>query len=390
MNFRLPFHAPRGAASATLAIILCALIAGCGGADKNAAKPPVEVGYQVLAPTSTDLASELPGRTEAFATGEVRPQVSGVIQRRLFTEGALVRAGQPLYQIDASLSRAAVHQAEANLASAESHAASAKLKADRYRPLAADQAVSQQDYTDAQGAAKEAAASVAQARAALDTARINLRYTTVPAPVSGRIGRSLVTEGALASAGQAGPLAVISVLDPMYVNIQESSNDLLALRNQLANGGAAPLSLPVRLKLDDGSFYAYDGKLEFSEVTVDPATGSVTLRARFPNPRGMLLPGMFVRAELTQARATNVFLVPQSALTRDARGNALVFVVGAGDKAELRPVTTSHTQGPAWIVTQGLKAGDRLITQGLGHIRPGAPLHAVPDTTPQHTLATGK
>ena len=390
MNFCLPSQALRAFAAPSLTISLCALLAACGGADQNAAKPPAEVGYQVITPTSTDLATELPGRTDAFRTGEVRPQVSGVIQRRLFTEGALVHAGQPLYQIDASLYRAAVAQAEANLASAEAHAQDARIKADRYKPLAADQAVAQQDYSDALGAAKEASASVAQARAALETARINLRYTTVPAPVSGRIGRALVTEGALASAGQTGPLAVISVLDPMYVNIQESSNDLMALRSQLANGGAAPLTTPVRLKLDDGSFYAYQGKLEFSEVTVDPATGTVTLRVRFPNPQGLLLPGMFVRGELTQARQNNVFLVPQSALTRDARGQAQVFVVGTGDKAELRPVTTSRTEGDAWIVTQGLKAGDKVITQGLGHIKPGTPLHAVPDTTPQHTLSTAK
>ena len=390
MNFCLPSQALRAVAAPSLIITLCTSLAACGGADQNTSKPPVEVGYQVITPTSTDLATELPGRTDAFRTGEVRPQVSGVIQRRLFTEGALVHAGQPLYQIDASLYRAAVAQAEANLAAAEATAQAARAKADRYKPLAADQAVAQQDYTDAAAAARQSSAAVAQARAALETARINQRFTTVPAPVSGRIGRSLVTEGALASAGQAGPLAVISVLDPMYVNIQESSNDLIALRSQLANGGAAPLTTPVRLKLDDGSFYAYEGKLEFSEVTVDPATGTVTLRVRFPNPNGMLLPGMFVRGELTQARQNNVFLVPQLALTRDARGNALVFVVGAGDKAELRPVTTSHTQGPDWIVTQGLKAGDKLITQGLGHIKPGAPLHAVPDTTPQHVLNTGK
>jgi len=390
MNFCLPSRQLRAVAALSLSITLCTALAACGEADKNAAKPPVEVGYQVVTPTSTDLATELPGRTEAFRTGEVRPQVSGVIQRRLFTEGALVRAGQPLYQIDASLYRAAAAQAEANLAAAQATAQAARAKADRYKPLAADQAVAQQDYTDAAATARQASAAVAQARAALQTARINLRYTTVPAPVSGRIGRSLMTEGALASAGQTGPLAVISVLDPMYVNIQESANDLIALRSQLAGGGAAPLATPVRLKLDDGSFYAYEGKLEFSEVTVDPATGSVTLRVRVPNPKGLLLPGMFVRGELTQARQNNVFLVPQSALTRDARGNALVFVVGAGDKAELRPVTTSHTQGDAWIVTQGLKAGDRLITQGLGHIKPGAPLHAVPDTTPQHTINTAK
>lgn len=364
-------------------------IAGCGKPD-TAAKAPPEVGYTVVRPTSITITSELPGRTSALATAEVRPQASGVIERRLFTEGALVHRGQPLYQIDASLYRAAAGQARANLASAQASAEAARAKADRYKPLAADQAVSQQDYTDAAAAARVSSASVAQNQAALSTARINLRFTTVPAPVTGRIGRSLVTEGALATTGQVGPLAVIAVLDPINVDIEQNVEDMLALRRQLASGGAARLSLPVKLILADGSTYNHDGTLEFSEVTVDPATGTVALRARFPNAEGLLLPGMFVRAVLSPARQNNVFLVPQVALTRDPRGNATVFVLDSGGHAMLRNVIASRSQGAFWVVSQGLARGDKVITQGLGKLKPGLAVHAQPDTTPQAPRDTGK
>lgn len=373
---------------AALALALgAAALAGCGPSD-SATKPPPEVGFAVLAPTTAPLISELPGRTSAFRTAEVRPQVSGIIQQRLFAEGALVHQGQPLYRIDASLYRAAQMQAAANLSSAQANAGAATARADRYRPLAADKAVSQQDYTDAAAAARAAAAQVAQNRAALSAAATNLRFTTVPAPITGQIGRSLLTEGALATASQPAPLAVISQLDPMLVDIQQSASDLLALRRQLAGGGATALPVKVHLKLDDGTDYTHEGRLEFSEVTADPATGTVTLRLRFPNPEGMLLPGMFVRAQLTQASQSNVFLVPQGALTRDARGNAVVFVVGAGNKAELRKVTATRTLGDAWVVTAGLSRGEKLITQGLGRVKPGLPIRPVPDSTPQHPRAS--
>lgn len=336
-----------------------------------------------MEPASAALVTELPGRINALRTAEVRPQISGVIQRRLFAEGAIVRQGQPLYQIDPSLYRAAADQARANLASAQANAEATRARADRFRPLAAEQAVAQQDYVDALGAARAARASVAQSQAALNTAQINLRFATVPAPITGRIGRSLVTEGALVTGNQADPLSVISVLDPIFVDIQQSSADMLRLRRQLTGGGMAPLRADVRLRLDDGSDYGATGSVEFSEVTVDPQTGTVTLRARFPNPQGLLLPGMFVRASFAQASVSNAFLVPQIAVTRDPRGNAQVYVVGKGNKAELRTITAPQTQGSNWVVTGGIVRGDKVITQGLGRLRPGQQVKPVPEDTPQ-------
>jgi membrane fusion protein (multidrug efflux system) len=364
-------------------------LSGCGKAAQQAPKDPPEVGFIVVRPTSVPVEIELPGRTSAFRTAEVRPQVSGVIQRRLFSEGSLVRQGQPLYQIDASLYRAAANQASANLASAQATAAAATAKADRYRPLAADKAVAAQDYTDAEGTARAARAAVLQTRAALATAQVNLRFTTVPAPVTGRIGRSLVTEGALATSSQTTPLAVISVLDPIYVDIQQSAADEVRLRATATQGGKLPTLVPVQLLMDDGSAYPLAGSLEFSEVTVDPTTGTVTLRARFPNPNGDLLPGLFVRARMTRGAEPGVFLVSQSALSRDPRGNATVYVVGADNKATLRGVTATRAVGANWVVTSGLRDGDRVITQGLGKVKPNLPVHAVPDTTAQAPI-TGK
>jgi membrane fusion protein (multidrug efflux system) len=363
-------------AAAALALAVCACSGSGGGSGGEQNKTP-EVGFRVMHPTSVPIVAELPGRVIALRTAEVRPQISGVIQRRLFTEGALVRKGEPLYQIDPSVYRAEAAQAKANLASAQANAQATKAKAERYRPLAAEQAVAQQDYTDAAAAARQASASVAQNRAALNSARINLRYTRVPAPITGRIGRSLVTEGALVTSDQANPLAVISVLDPIYVDIQQSSSELLHFRRELARGGVAPVSAPVRLKFDDGSDYGYAGTVEFSEVTSDPSTGTVTMRSRFPNPEGLLLPGMFVRARFAQASEPNAFLVPQVALTRDPTGKAQVLVVGKDNKAVARTVTAQRTQGDAWVVTAGLANGDRVVTQGLGKVKP------VPETTPQ-------
>jgi len=366
-----------------LILITLATLAGCGNNDAKAPKGPPQVGFMVVRATSVPLETELPGRTNAFLTAEVRPQVSGVIQRRLFTEGALVRAGQPLYQVDASLYRAAAAQAAANLASAEASAVAASAKASRYKPLAAEQAVAQQDYTDAAAAARQASAAIAQNRALLNTARINLHFTTVPAPVTGRIGRSLLTEGALATSGQASPLAVISVLDPIYVDIQQSVAEVLRLRKAAGGTGQLAQHVDVKLLLDDGGEYPLPGSLEFSEVTVDPTTGTVNLRARFPNPQELLLPGMFVRARLARGNENHVWLVPESAISRDPRGNATVYVVGPGNKALLRPVTTERTIGANWVVTAGLSDGDKLITQGLGKLKPNLPIKPIPDTTPQ-------
>jgi membrane fusion protein (multidrug efflux system) len=340
------------------------------------------VGYVVAQRADVPVVTELAGRTTAFQSSEVRPQVSGVIHRRFFTEGAMVKKGQPLYQIDPSLYRASANQAQANLSSAQALAESSKIKADRYKPLADIEAVAKQDYTDALAASRQATATVAQQRAALDTARINLRFTTVPAPITGRIGRSLFTEGALVTASQADPLATIQRLDPIYVDIQQSSADLLRLRKALASGGETSTSAEVKLKLEDGSDYAYSGHVEFSEVVVDRTTGTVTVRAQFPNPQGLLLPGMFVRASFAQSIDTNAILIPQQAVARSAKGDATVFVLD-GNKAVLRTITAARTVGTDWVVTAGLKPGDKVIVQGVGKTKPNLVVKPVPASQAQ-------
>ena len=371
----------------SLALVLLvaagASLTACGGKGDGPAKGPPEVGFRVVHPATAPFELELPGRIAAAQTAEVRPQIAGIIERRLFTEGSLVHAGQPLYRIDSRLYRAAAEQAQANLASAEASAAAQQTKADRYKPLADQGAVAAQDYTDAAAAARQARAAVAQTRAALNAAQVNLRFTTVPAPITGRIGRSLFTEGALVTSGQAGPMAVISVLDPVYVDLQQSAVDLLKLRQQLAGGGQMPAAAKVWLYLDSGTRYPIPGELAFSEVTADPATGTVTLRARFANPQGLLLPGMFVHARLEQGEQKGVYLVPQEALLRDPRGQPQVMVLGAGGKATLRDVTADRTLGRDWVVSAGLKDGDRVITQGLGKARADQPVKAVPESAPQ-------
>jgi membrane fusion protein, multidrug efflux system len=378
----------KGAARASL-LFLMVLITGCsdsgeqqkGGPGARGGTP--EVGFVVVQPTSVAITTELAGRTAPFAEAQVRPQVSGVIQQRSFTEGGLVRRGQTLYQIDPRLFQANTAQAQANVAAAEATAEAARIRAARLRPLAEMQAVSQQEYTDAAAQARQATAAVNQQRAALQTAQVNLGFTRVPAPISGRIGRSLFTVGALVTANQAEPLAVIEQLDPIFVDIQQSAGELLALRRSLAQGDVMPARAGVRLKLEDGSDYNMTGVIQFSEVVVDPGTGTVTLRARFPNPQGVLLPGMFVRALFAQSVNTSAFLVPQQAVTRDPQGNATVLVVGPNSRAVQRKVTAERTQGAFWVVTEGLSPGDRVITQGLGRARPGQPVKPVPATAPQ-------
>jgi membrane fusion protein (multidrug efflux system) len=363
-------------------VLLCA--ACSGGNDKSGERPTPEVGFVIVHPTSVPLTTELSGRTAAFAVSEVRPQVSGVIRARLFAEGSVVHAGQTLYQIDPSLYQASVNQAQANLSSAQASAEAARTRAARYRPLAQMEAVSRQDYTDAAAQARQSAAAVQQNRAQLETARINLRFTRVPAPIGGRIGRSLFTQGALVTANQADPLTVIQQLDPIYVDMQQSSSQLLALRRALgAPGSAVPTSAPVRLKLEDGSDYGLEGTVEFAETMVDQSTGTVTLRARFPNPQGLLLPGMFVRAIFAQSVAANAFLVPQAAVSRDPRGNATVLVVGRDNKVVQRQVVAERAIGPNWVVTAGLADGDRVITEGTSRVRPGQAVRPVPAGSPQ-------
>ena len=362
------------------------LLAGCTRSDaenQRGQRGPVQVGFVVVQRTAVPLQSLLGGRTVAFESSEVRPQVNGVIRRRYFTEGSYVRQGQPLYQIDPSLYRAAVNQAQANVAAARATLDAAQVRANRYKPLAEMEAISKQDYTDAAAQARQARAAVAQNSAALDTARINLRYTSIPSPISGRIGRSLSTVGALVTANQADPLAVIQRLDPMYVDIQQSSADLTRLRRSVAQGGVDAGSTLVRLKLEDGSDYSYTGIVQFSEVMVNESTGTVTLRARFPNPQNVLLPGMFVQALFTQAVDPSVFLVPQAAMQRDIGGEAYVFLVGKGNKAERRKVVADRTYGTNWVVASGLNPGDKVITQGTNNLRSGAQLKPVPASTPQ-------
>lgn len=357
-----------------------------GGRTPGAGGPP-EVAFVVMTPQAVAQFADLPGRTAAFQTSEVRPQVSGIIRRRAFTEGGYVRAGQTLYEIDPSLFRAAGDVARANLASAQASAEAARIRAERLRPLAEAQAVSAQDYTDALAQSRQAQAAVAQQRALLATAQITLRLTRVPAPISGRIGRSLVTQGALVTANQADPLAVIQRLDPINVDIQQSSAAVLALRRALAQGGAVPVKARARLMLEDGTDYGLTGTVEFSEVTVDAATGTVTLRAQFPNPQGLLLPGMVVRARFAQATATGAFLVPQQAVTRDQKGNAHLMLVGAGDMPVDRVITTTRTDGANWVVTDGLKPGDRVIVEGLAKVKPGKTVRPVPFGAPQRIAA---
>jgi membrane fusion protein, multidrug efflux system len=366
------------------AVLLCLALPACGKKPDDARnRGMAEVGFRVMRATAVPIVTQLPGRVNALRNAEVRPQISGVIQKRLFSEGALVRQGQPLYQIDQSLYRAAAAQAAANLASAQAQAEAAQTRANRYKPLAAEQAVAQQDYTDAVAQARAAQASIAQNRAALNTAQINLRFTTVPAPITGRIGRSLFTEGALVTLNQQDPLAVISQLDSVFVDIQQSSADILALRRNLAAGGALPGGATARLILEDGSTYGYTGTIQFSEVTVNQATGTVTLRAKFPNPQGTLLPGMFVKAVFEQGVEQGAYLVPQPALLRDLGGDAFVYLVGKDGKAERRTVKAERTFGDSWVVTGGLKAGDKVISQGTANLKQGMKVRAVPDGAPQ-------
>jgi membrane fusion protein (multidrug efflux system) len=364
-----------------------AVLSGCSESEQPREQPAPEVGFVVAQPVAVPISVSLGGRTVAYEASEVRPQVSGIIRRRLFEEGSLVRAGQPLYEIDDRLFRAAVQQAEANLASARATVQAAEARAERYKPLAELEAIAQQDYTDAVAQAGQARAAVAQAQAALETARINLRFARVTAPISGRIGRSLLTSGALASASQAEPLAVIQRLDPIFVDMQQSSAEMTSLRRSISRGEVGAGSTSVRLRLEDGSDYGRAGTVQFSEVSVEENTGTVTLRARFPNPDGLLLPGMFVTAVFDQAVQPGAFLLPQPAVQRDFDGSAFVYIVGEGNKALRRKVTAARTQGTNWVITDGLKAGERVVTQAPITVRQGSDIRPVPQGTAQRVGA---
>lgn len=355
-------------------------LAGCSK-PKPAAPPPAppEVGIIVVKPEKASLTTELSGRTVPHLTAEVRPQVSGIIKKRLFTEGSDVKAGQVLYQIDPATYQAAFASAKASEARVEASLVSVRLTEGRYRDLVKIKAVSQQDYDNASAALKQVEADLAFAKAAVETARINLAYTRVTAPISGRIGRSTVTEGALVTANQPAALATVQQLDSMYVDVTQSTAELLKLKQNLANGIVKKsASAQVKLLLEDGSKYPLPGTLRFSEVTVDQSTGSVTLRAVFPNPKQTLLPGMFVRAILEEGVDENAILIPQRGVTRNPKGDALVMTVGAEEKVEPRPIKVVRTVGDSWLVSDGLKAGDRVILEGLQKARPGTPVKAVP------------
>ena len=394
MSSRSSVSSARAATGALVAASLALVACSSGGSQSSGGaggrggpKGPITVGYVVVQQGTAPIEQDLPGRVAAFQVSEVRPQVSGVILRRLFREGSVVRQGQTLYQIDPSVYQAQAAQAQANLQSARANAEAARTLAARYKPLVQQEAISKQDYTNAVAQARQADAAVAQNSAMVRSAQINLRFTRVPAPISGRIGLSTVTEGALVTANQTDALTTITRLDPVFVDIQESAADLLALRQALAKGGAAPTTAQVRIKLPDGSFYGYTGTVEFSEVLVDQTTGTVTIRARFANPDALLLPGMFVTARFAQAIDTSAYLVPASAISRDPKGNATLWVVGPGNRAVQRVVVADRTQGPYWVVTQGLAPGEKVITQGTANLRDGAQVKPVPASAAQQVKA---
>ena len=360
---RKPAHAALIPLFATLA-----LLGACSEQETAQAPQAIpQVGVVTVDAEHFVMTTELPGRTKAFRMAEVRPQVNGIIQKRLFEEGSEVKAGQQLYQIDAAVYEAALQSAEATRLSAGT-------LAERYAVLVKDRAVSQQAYD-------EARAAKLQADAALERARIDLRYTKVSAPIAGLIGRSAVTEGALVSNGQAQPLATIQQLDPIYVDITQPTRDLLAMRRDLASGRlekAGDNAARALLKLEDGSQYEHEGRLEFSEVSVDESTGSVTLRAVFPNPDRILLPGMFGHAQLVAGARSNAILVPQQGVSRTPRGEAVAMLVTAENKVEQRIIQTDRTVGNRWLVSDGLQVGDQLITEGLHMVQPGMQVEPVP------------
>ena len=391
------FPLPRSRAAKTLvAIALAALVVACGkqGAPAQAgggAPPPPEVGVITVALGDVGLVNELPGRLEASRVSEVRARAAGILQQRLFREGSEVKAGQRLFQIDPAPYQATLHSARATLARAEANLTQAKALAERYAPLVKENAISQQEYANAQAAQKQAEADVAAGRAAVQTANINLGYANVTAPISGRIGRALVTEGALVGQGEPTPLAVIQQINPMYVNFTQSASEVYRLRRALQSGslkGAGDQVARVKIVLEDGSVYGRDGRLLFSDLTVDSATGQVTLRAEVPNPDGVLLPGLYVRVRIEQATAGNALLLPQQAVTRTAQGDSVMVVDGEG-KVAPRNITVRGQQEGQWVVTEGLKAGDQVMVDGFQKLRPGGTVKPVPWKKPGEQKPNG-
>ena len=367
-------------------VVLALLLAGLllTACNRRQTAPPAripEVAVVVVQPQKVVLTTELPGRTSAFRVAEIRPQVSGLILKRLFTEGSDVVAGQMLYQIDPAPFQAALDNAEAALAKAEANLPPIQLRAERYRELLTDKAVSQQDYDDAAAALKQARAEIRYWKAQVKTARINLGYTKITGPISGRIGKSDVTEGAIVTAYQPTPLATIHQLDPIYVDVPQSTAELLRLKRRLQDGnlnhGGADQAR-VKLILEDGAVYPHEGTLQFRDVSVDPTTGSVVLRMIFPNPERVLLPKMFVRAVIKEGVKEDAILVPQQAVFRNRKGEPFTLIVDAEGKVAQRKLTLDRAIGDRWLVVSGVSAGDRVIVEGLQFVRPGMPVKATP------------
>lgn len=361
-----------------LSLAIAATVAACGGGDDAPPEQgPGQVTVVTLKPETITLTRELPGRTNAFLVAEVRPQVNGIVGKRLFAEGSVVTQGQPLYQIDDASYRAQANQARAQLARAEATANASRLSAARITELAKVDAVSRQDLENAVAAQKQAEADVGAARAALEAANVTLGYARITAPISGRIGKSSVTQGALVSAGQSEALATVQQLDPIYVDLTQSAAELLQLRREQAAGRLQDnQGLPVDILLDDGTPFAQKGTLEFSEVSVDPTTGSYGLRVKVANPEGVLMPGMYVRAVIGGGVRANALKVPMQGIARDAKGATTAMVVNKDGKVEPRPVKVSQALGDAWLVEEGLQAGDKVIVEGLQKIGPGMPVQA--------------
>ncbi|MDO9438748.1 efflux RND transporter periplasmic adaptor subunit [Hydrogenophaga sp.] len=386
-----PAYLLRGLSVLALAVVLAA----CGKSEAPAAgagapgggMPAPEVGVVTVAPTDVGITTELPGRLEASRMAEVRARAAGILQQRLFREGSDVKAGQALFRIDSAPYNAALLSAQANLARSNANLTQAAALANRYAPLVKENAISQQEYASAVAAQKQAEADVAAGKAAIQTANINLGYASVTAPISGRIGRALVTEGALVGQGEATQLAVIQQINPMYVNFTQSASEAFKLRRGMESGAlksAGAQSVPVQVVLEDGSVYEQPGRLLFSDLTVDSATGQVTLRAEIPNPKGTLLPGLYVRVRLEQAKASNAITVPQQAVTRTNQGDS-VSVVGADGKIASRQVKVGGQQNGQWIILDGVKAGEQIMVDGFQKLQmmpPGTPVKAVPWQAP--------
>lgn len=366
--------------SAVLTLSTALVLTGCGEKPQQQ-QGPVEVGVYTVVARPIAMTATLPGRLAAYAVAEVRPQVSGIVLKRSFQEGAYVKTGQQLYQIDPATYKAQYESAKGALAKAEANATTQRLKAERYRELVKNEAVSKQEYDDAVAAMKQAAADVQSNRAAVETARINLVYTQVNAPISGRIGRSSVTQGALVTANQANALATVQQLDPIYVDVNQSSAEYLRLRQDFDSGRLQKSETggaKVKLIMEDGTEYPLAGTLQLSDINVDPTTSAVTIRAIVPNPDGLLLPGVFVRAKLEEGVNERGILVPQPGVMRDQKGEPYVFVVDKDNKVQIRPIKTGQAVGNQWIVLSGISAGEKIIVTGLQRVKAGVAVKTVP------------